>query len=134
MSPFTKSSDRWMCKIPRDSRKADRLAGRTDYDTRDFIDTPYLLHLQTKQQNECYYCQTQLCWRERRRAKNGLTVERIDSRLPHLKSNCVLCCKSCNSKRYTRDHGLLKRYFTKWKKKTFDIPRFVDLPRAPRFL
>jgi len=128
------TSDLWFNKIPRDSKRNDRVAGRTEYDQADYINTAFLFHLQTKQQNKCYYCWSELSWMERRTAKNGLTVERINSTLPHIRSNCVLACKSCNSSRFTRKHGLLKRYFTKWRRRTFDVPHFVEDTRSASFL
>ena len=129
-----RTSDLWYNRIPRDSKKSDRLAGRTDYDPQNFITPKYLFHLQTKQKNKCYYCWEELNWMERRSSLNGLTVERLNGRKPHVKPNCVLACKSCNSAKFTREHGLIKRYFTKWRKKTFDIPSFVVSERSPSFL
>lgn len=34
--------------------------------------------------------------------KSNLTVDRIDSNLPHLKTNCRLLCKTCNSVKANR--------------------------------
>ena len=81
-----------------------------------FIDAESLFEFQNKQQNKCMYCLTEMEWMERRTNKNGLTVERGDNREPHYLFNCIgLACKSCNSKQYSAEKGILKRYFSKWK-------------------
>jgi len=109
-------ADRWYNRIVRDSRHNDKNAGRNIDLSRENIHTNRLLELQNEQQNCCYYCFTQMDWHgDRRKNKNGLTVEREDNRLPHYIDNCLgLCCKSCNSKKYKRADGLVKRYFSKW--------------------
>ena len=76
----------------------------------------------------------QLNWLERRSCKNGLTLERLDNRLPHYRYNCVLACKSCNSKRFDRDTGILKRYFSIWKNITHTVRVQVDDRRAASFV
>ena len=116
-----KNADRWYNRIVRDSRHSDKKKRRTNYEEADFIDADRLLELQNEQENKCYYCFEALNWMERRSSKQGLTVERLDDFLPHIKSNCVLACKSCNSARFTHKRGLLKRYFSMWKKSTFIV-------------
>ena len=129
-----KESDKWFNRIVRDSRYNDRRQDRYISPNIEYVDTETLLFLQQDQQNKCYYCQCQMNWLERRRSKNGLTVERKNNDLPHYKSNCVgLCCKSCNSKRYKRDHGLLLRYFSKWKKAALDVHVTVRGDRSACF-
>ena len=115
--PKMRVSDRWYKRIVRDSRYNDRKAGRVIDPTCKFISTARLFALQAKQSNRCYYCQTNMALTNRRSNPSGLTLERLDTIYPHYSSNCVLCCKRCNSKRYCRDIGLLKRYFSIWKRK-----------------
>jgi hypothetical protein len=126
-----RTSDRWFARIPRDSRYNDGKAGRTINPTIPFIDTEYLFVLQNKQQNRCYYCAENMSWTERRKNLLGLTLERLDNDLPHYKNNCVLACKQCNSKRYSRETGLLTRYFKRWKQRALDPHVKVDDPRRP---
>ena len=117
-----KESDKWFNRIVRDSRYNDGRQNRRIAPHLAYIDTNTLLAFQQHQQNKCYYCQCQMNWLERRSSKNGLTIEREKNYLPHYKSNCLgLCCKSCNSKRYSREHGLLVRYFTKWKNTALNV-------------
>ena len=112
--------DRWMYRIPRDSKASDKRR-RRQFKVEDFITTTVLEQLQTRQRNRCWYCDEFMDWLERRSTKTGLTVERKDTNLAHVVDNCVLCCKSCNSRKYSREKGLLKRYFSKWYNKTFEI-------------
>ena len=117
-----RTGDRWYKRIVRDSRYNDGRHNRVIDPAIPYIDTEMLVRFQQEQQNRCWYCDVFMNWLERRSNKTGLTLERADNALPHYKTNCRgLCCKSCNSKRYTQDHGLLKRYFTKWKHAVFEI-------------
>ena len=112
--------DRWYFRCVRDSRSMDLAANRLVND-KDYISTKKLIALQKEQLNRCYYCNIFMNWIERRKSRNGLTIERLRTDLPHISTNCVLACKSCNSRRYSREKGLLKRYFSIWRDRTFDI-------------
>lgn len=129
-----RKSDRWHRRIPRDARYNDRKAGRHIDPTRPFINTDALLTLQREQQNLCHYCLTNLNWIERRSCKHGLTLERLNNRLPHYTDNCVLACKSCNSKRFDRETGILKRYFSIWKSITHSVQVQAKDPRSGSFV
>jgi len=100
-------NDRWYFRAVRDSKTSDRNAGRL-FNNEEYITTLALIDMQQKQKNKCYYCQKFMDWISRR-GINGLTVERLNNDLPHHTTNCVLACKSCNSKKLTRAQGLLKR-------------------------
>ena len=115
--------DLWFNRIPRDSRYNDRMRGRTIREDIHYITGSDLLGFQNKQQNRCYYCDNQMKWYgDRRSDKTGLTLERKNNDLAHYTMNCLgLCCKSCNSKKYSGDRAVLKRWFSKWKNYTFEI-------------
>ena len=121
-------SDRWLNRIERDSRHNDKARGRAIDPTIPYINRETLVRLQQEQSNRCYYCQVPMDWLERRRTKNGLTLERLDNRQPHYIHNCVLCCKHCNASRFDTQTGILKRYFSIWKSKALDI----IAPTTPR--
>ena len=104
-------SDRWEKRIIRDSKRYDLLKGI--YDSLNLVDTEFLLSLNRKQQSKCFYCDIPMAQHYRKK-RNGLTLERLNVALGHIKSNCVLCCKSCNSKRLHRDIELIKRMHSKW--------------------
>ena len=130
-----RESDNWYNRIVRDSRYNDRRKNRTIDPTIPFINSATLFRMQNDQQNKCLYCLTQMEWLERRSNKKGLTVERSDNRLPHYISNCLgLACKSCNSKQYTHEKGLLKRYFSKWKDFALNVHVKVDGTRYPSYI
>ena len=109
-----------MYRIVRDSRTTDALKGR-EYDPTEYVDTPFLISLQQKQRNKCHHCGIFMNWLERRSQRNGLTLERLDNALPHVRSNCVLACKSCNSQKLSREKSLLRKYFNIWYHKTFSV-------------
>lgn len=116
-------NDLWFNRIPRDSRYNDRRVGRKIVEGIPYITARDLLTFQNKQQNRCYYCDNQMKWYGNRSSdKMGLTLERKNNAFPHYTRNCLgLCCKSCNSRKYVGNRGLLKRYFSKWKNATFEI-------------
>ena len=136
-------SDRWYNRIVRDSRYNDRRRNRFIDPSVKYIDRETLLEFQDTQENKCYYCGVQMNWLQRRSGKTGLTLEREKNHLPHYKSNCLgLCCKSCNCKRYQREHGLLVRYFTKWKNLALNVhvksaggrgPSFASWKKLPNY-
>jgi len=131
-----RDSDAWFKRIVRDSRYNDRCRNRHIDPRIPFINTPTLLKFQNIQQNKCLYCLSEMEWLERRSNKKGLTLERADNRLPHYISNCKgLVCKSCNSKQYSHEKGLLKRY-SKWKDLALNVHVTVDLGpgRGPSFI
>ena len=122
-----RKADRWYNRIVRDSRYNDRRQKRDIDPTIPFIDSKTLFKMQNSQQNRCYYCQVQMEWLERRSNKKGLTVERADNSQPHYIRNCLgLVCKSCNSKRFDQETGLLKRYFSKWRDLALNVTVTVD--------
>jgi len=132
-----KECDNWYNRIVRDSRYNDRRQKRVIDPRIPFINSVTLFKMQNDQQNKCYYCLTEMEWLERRSNKKGLTVERADNRLPHYISNCLgLACKSCNSKQYTHEKGLIKRYFSKWKDFALNVHVTFDCDdtRCPSYI
>jgi len=127
-----KESDRWYKRIVRDSRYNDRRMKRYINPNIKYIDTETLLYYQNKQQNRCYYCQKQMNWLQRRKGQDGLTLEREKNYLPHYIKNCLgLCCKSCNSKTMSREHGLLVRYSQIWMDIALNVHVKTDGDRSP---
>ena len=99
--------DRWYFRVVRDSKTSDRNSGRR-FDETLYVTTKDLIKMQEEQENRCYYCQKFMDWISRR-GVHGLTLERLNNDLPHHRTNCVLCCKSCNSQKMTPEQGVLKR-------------------------
>jgi hypothetical protein len=79
------------------SRKKDEKRGI--YDANNFIDRIFIEQLFFDQNQLCIYCNCELMMRCEPYSKNLLTVERIDNKVGHIKSNCVLACFECNNNR-----------------------------------
>jgi len=124
----TRLHDRWPKRIIRDSKQADIRAGRA-YNPDEFLDEAWLENQQTRQQNKCYHCGKFMNWIIRN-GVDGLTCERLDNSKPHHKDVCVLACKSCNSKKLSREQSLLRRYFFRWYRNTFDVRQSVTNRRC----
>jgi hypothetical protein len=80
----------------KNSRFSDKKNNR--FDVYHFIDTDFLRGLIEDQPN-CYWsdCNTPLQYITF--TNNLSTIERLNNSIGHIKSNCVLACKSCNCKR-----------------------------------
>ena len=120
--------DRWTKRIIRDSKQADNRANRP-FELAKFVDSEWLEEQQTLQQNLCHHCEGFMDWIKRNH-RTGLTVERLDEKQPHHKSNCVLSCKRCNSKRLSRENSLLRKYFFRWYRNTFDVRQTLSNRRG----
>ena len=106
-----RSSDEWQKRIVRDAKRFDKLKGI--YNPAESIDTEFLLGLNEKQRTRCFYCEIPMA-QHNRNIPQGLTLERLDTSKGHIKSNCVLCCKRCNSKRLHRHSARIKDLLVKW--------------------
>ena len=80
----------------KNTRQSDKKNNRYDADR--FVDKCFLKGL-IEDYPTCYYedCKTTLQYTEHQ--ENLATIERINNKIGHIKSNCVLCCLSCNNKR-----------------------------------
>ena len=65
------------------------------YDEANFIDEPFITIL-ISEYPHCYYpdCRVKLQYTDYQH--DLATIERIDNSIGHVKSNCVLCCRTCN--------------------------------------
>ena len=69
-------------------------------DSDDYIDSKWVEELVGNNPN-CHYCGVPLKFGigiDRQTNPDGLQLDRMDSLLSHLKSNCVQCCKTCNNR------------------------------------
>ena len=87
-------STNWAKRAIVHSRIADRNKNRT-YNKKDYITHTRLEFLQKLIGNKCVYCQTEMQCINRRKP-DGITIERINRRFPHVKNNVTLCCFHCN--------------------------------------
>ena len=66
------------------------------YDADNFIDKESILKL-INDYPICPYCEVELQYVEH--INTLATIERVDNKIGHIKSNCIICCLSCNSKK-----------------------------------
>lgn len=85
---------RWANRAIVHSRNADANAKRP-FENHTYITPERLQFLRKLQQNKCVYCRT-VMQTDNRRYPNGLTVERVNNKVAHLKDNVLLCCFRCN--------------------------------------
>ena len=89
----------WASEIVRNSRKHDKDMHRP-IDSYDYIDKSWVQELVRDNPN-CHYCNVPLAYGRgvnRQTHPRGLQLDRMDSALEHLKSNCVQCCNTCNKR------------------------------------
>ena len=89
----------WAERIINSSRQGDNRQHRP-IDGADYIDKRWVQELVNANPN-CHYCDVTLVYGkgvDRSAHPDGLQLDRMDSVLPHLKSNCVQCCKECNNR------------------------------------
>jgi len=76
------------------SKQSDKKYNRFDADR--FIDRCFLKEL-VKDYPNCYYCEVELQY-----VNNNdtlATIERLNNKFGHIKSNCVIACRKCNLSR-----------------------------------
>ena len=85
---------RWANRVIVHSRVSDKNAKRP-FEDHEYI-TPERLHfLRRLQESKCVYCRT-VMQTDNRKRPNGLTIERVNNDVAHLKDNVLLCCYRCN--------------------------------------
>ena len=87
----------WASQIVHASIKSDKDMHRP-IDGDDYVDELWVQQLVHDNPN-CHYCNVPLVYGRgvnRKSHPHGLQLDRMDSTLGHLKSNCVQCCKTCN--------------------------------------
>ena len=81
------------------SRTADKKLNRT-YTEEDYITRDFLLSLYDEQQGKCFYkscnCEMTLDFNKSCKTPTQISVQRLDNKIAHIKSNCVLSCLFCN--------------------------------------
>lgn len=75
------------------------------YNDDEFIDFEFVIELFNDSKLKCYYCNNNVyVIYDNVRESKQWTIERIDNRLGHNKSNSVMSCLECNLKRRTMYH------------------------------
>ena len=83
----------------RSSRQNDKKYNRLDENN--FIDLPFLytkLEDYKQEDMNCYWCKKIMNFNPEDK-KDLITIERLDNKIGHIKSNCEFCCYYCNIKK-----------------------------------
>jgi hypothetical protein len=80
-------------------KEADKRANRP-FNNDDFVDAKWVLNHFDNDPPKCHYekCQHKLSL-DFGNKSNIFSIDRINNTLPHIKSNCVLSCRRCNTAR-----------------------------------
>ena len=76
---------------------------KNQFDIVNIIDKPFCKNL-IEEYPQCYYCKIPLQYVKYQ--DDLSTIERLDNKLGHIKSNCVLACRKCN---YSRIGNILNK-------------------------
>jgi hypothetical protein len=68
------------------------------YDPQEYIDEEFLIYLWNEQDQQCYHCNGEMTL-DFTRSPSQISIQRLNNDLPHIKTNCVLACLSCNLNR-----------------------------------
>ena len=95
----------WEQAIIRDSKSADMRNDRT-WNEENYITEDFVKFLNEQQESKCIYCKITMKYGKGqfRDVSNGLTIQRMNNSLAHIKSNCVLCCYKCNITHTRKSH------------------------------
>jgi len=77
----------------KNSKRSDKVKNR--FDELNYIDYSFVKNLVDNCNNQCYYCSCELQYINY--ANNLATIERLDNDIGHIKSNCVIACRYCNT-------------------------------------
>jgi hypothetical protein len=85
--------EHWQERIVGTSRSADWKYQRIHKsEEEEYVDVSFLDNLIAQQHGLCFYCCNAMVYGkgQSRKGSDGLTIQRIDNALAHIKSNCVL--------------------------------------------
>ena len=86
----------WAGNIVSGSRSSDKAKDR--FESQGFLTKEFVLNQRVVQNNKCFYCNKEMQIKNRQ-LSDGLTIERLNNRIGHTMSNCVLACYKCNMAR-----------------------------------
>jgi hypothetical protein len=71
---------------------------KRDFKVDDYIDENFIFSQQKKTNNKCSYClkDLEIFINNENNVISDLTIDRVDNKLAHLKTNCKICCLICN--------------------------------------
>ncbi len=83
------------------SKKSDKKRNRR-FKEEEYVSCRWIHEQLEMQYSRCVYCCCKMLFGEgmSRKDPDGLTIERIDEKVAHIKENCVLACSLCNNRSY----------------------------------
>src|SRR6185369_17760331 len=93
-----KHARNWASHMVRSAKLNDAKHHRP-YNIEDYITVEYLRATLETQKSDCIYCNMKMVYGEgvnRTKERMGLTVQRMDNDIAHIRANCVLACRRCN--------------------------------------
>ena len=103
----------WEVTMVNQSKTSDRKK-KFKWQPEEYITGDWLKFLY-KTQPDCYWCGASYLCTKNRRHNRGLTIERLDNRLPHLKRNCVFACAWCNRRSWHRNWKIVPYHLRKYR-------------------
>ena len=93
------SLKKWtITKMVYNFKKSDKYYNRlSEEHSLNFIDYDFIEELIENCDEKCPYCLIDLKYEKYQ--DDMISIERMNNKLPHIKSNCILCCLSCNKKK-----------------------------------
>ena len=86
----------WCRRVIQDCLQKDREKTWDEpWDTADYITKEWVKAYYDEHGPRCFWCDKE-CRIVERRGVDGLQCERLNNKVPHLRSNCVMCCGGCN--------------------------------------
>lgn len=92
-----RTKKQWYKAIVKDSKYSDIYLNRV-WNQEGYITPDFVKFLNQQQEGKCIYCQVKMLYGEgqARNVPDGLSIQRMDNSIGHMKSNCVLSCLKCN--------------------------------------
>ena len=97
--PCVDKACKWQCEnwpkiCVKMSKISDQRSNRPWNET-EYVTPNFLLAQLDQQWNVCFWCGISMQTKNRK-APDGLTIERLYNHLPHIKTNSVISCHTCN--------------------------------------
>lgn len=100
---------RWDYTMLHNAMGADKKYGRDIPNDGTYVTMEFLRNMCEEQKSICAYCQNEMVFGEQvsRTEPSGLSLQRINEDLSHLKTNCIMVCMMCNSIAKAVPHSLM---------------------------
>ena len=104
-SNFYSLKRNWATRMVLHSKRSDKYK-KYKWEPAEYVNKQWILTMFRKTGATCYWCGATNLNIKRRTGADGLTLERLSNKLPHLKRNCVLACGQCNRQSWRENFKL----------------------------